>query len=144
MLWRRQPVARVVRVQRRAVRFVSLTLKAAEFKKNSGLPCFRTGGFRPQYTGRGDEVNLPLRHALDARGVAGPDLQKGPGRKPLVWLAALGGVVVLNPKNVPPIISAAVDYAQASLNTVQLAMVLAVICLIAAVVMLDRAFSAAF
>jgi Sap, sulfolipid-1-addressing protein len=101
---------------------------------------------------------------------------------------ALGGLIVLNPKNVPLLISAAVDYAQASLSTVQLAIVvtafaalgslliflpivlvhlarkssaklfhkmrpwliahnaivLAVICFIAAVAMLGRAFSASF
>lgn len=39
---------------------------------------------------------------------------------------ALGGIITLNPKNVPLLISAAVDYAQASLSTVQLAIVVTV------------------
>jgi Sap, sulfolipid-1-addressing protein len=106
----------------------------------------------------------------------------------MLMVFALGGVITLNPKNVPLLISAAVDYAQASLSTVQLAIVvtafavigslliflpivlvhlarkssaklfgklrpwlvahnaivLAVICFIAAVAMLGRAFSASF
>ena len=106
----------------------------------------------------------------------------------MLMVFALGGLIVLNPKNVPLLISAAVDYAQASLSTVQLAIVvtafaaggslliflpivlvhlarkssaklfgklrpwlvahnaivLAVICLVAAVAMLGRAFSALF
>ena len=106
----------------------------------------------------------------------------------MLMVFALGGLIVLNPKNVPLLISAAVDYAQASLSTVQLAIVvtafaaigslliflpivlvhlarkssaklfqkvrpwlvahnaliLAVICWIAAVAMLGRAFSASF
>jgi Sap, sulfolipid-1-addressing protein len=106
----------------------------------------------------------------------------------MLMVFALGGVLVLNPKNVALLISAAVDYAQASLSTVQLAVVvtvfavigslliflpivlvhlarkssaklfgrmrpwlvaynaliLAVICFIAAVAMLGRAFSASF
>jgi len=39
---------------------------------------------------------------------------------------ALGGVITLNPKNLPLLISAAVDYAQMSLSTVQLAIVVTV------------------
>jgi Sap, sulfolipid-1-addressing protein len=39
---------------------------------------------------------------------------------------ALGGIIVLNPKNVPLMVSAAVDYAQAGLSTVQLASVVTV------------------
>jgi Sap, sulfolipid-1-addressing protein len=39
---------------------------------------------------------------------------------------ALGGIITLNPKNVPLLISAAVDYAEASLSTVQLAIVVTV------------------
>jgi hypothetical protein len=106
----------------------------------------------------------------------------------MLMVFVLGGLIVLNPKNVPLLISAAVDYAQASLSTVQLAMVvtafaaggslliflpivvvhlarkssaklfgklrpwlvahnaivLAVICFIAAAAMLGRAFSALF
>ncbi|HXH51237.1 MAG TPA: GAP family protein [Terriglobia bacterium] len=106
----------------------------------------------------------------------------------MLMVFALGGLIVLNPKNVPLLISAAVDYAQASLSTVQLAIVvtafaaggsllillpialvhlarkssdrlfgmlrpwlvahnaivLAVICFIAAVAMLGRAFTALF
>jgi Sap, sulfolipid-1-addressing protein len=106
----------------------------------------------------------------------------------MLMVFALGGVIVLNPKNVPLLVSAAVDYAQASLSTVQLAIVvtafaaigslliflpivlvhlapkssaklfgmlrpwliahnaivLAVICLIAAAAMLGRAISASF
>jgi hypothetical protein len=45
---------------------------------------------------------------------------------PMLMVFALGGVIVLNPKNVPLLISAAVDYAQASLSTVQLAIVVTV------------------
>jgi len=41
----------------------------------------------------------------------------------MLMVFALGGIIVLNPKNVPLLISAAVDYAQASLSTVQLALV---------------------
>jgi hypothetical protein len=107
---------------------------------------------------------------------------------PMLIVFALGGVITLNPKNVPLLISAAVDYAQASLSTLQLAIVvtvfaalgslliflpialvylarnssaklfrklrpwlvahnaivLAVICFIAAVAMLGRALSASF
>ncbi|HXH50210.1 MAG TPA: GAP family protein [Terriglobia bacterium] len=106
----------------------------------------------------------------------------------MLMVFALGGVITLNPKNVPLLISAAVDYAQASLSTVQLAIVvtafaaggslliflpialvhlarkssdrlfaklrpwlvahnaivLAVICFIAAAAMLGRAFTALF
>jgi threonine/homoserine/homoserine lactone efflux protein len=106
----------------------------------------------------------------------------------MLMVFALGGVITLNPKNVPLLFSAAVDYAEASLSTVQLAIVvtvfalvgslliflpivlvhlarkpaaklchkmrpwlvannafiLAVICLIAAVAMLGRAFYASF
>ncbi|MEJ2009712.1 MAG: GAP family protein, partial [Acidobacteriota bacterium] len=38
----------------------------------------------------------------------------------MLMVFALGGIITLNPKNVPLLISAAVDYAQASLSTVQL------------------------
>jgi Sap, sulfolipid-1-addressing protein len=41
----------------------------------------------------------------------------------MLMVFALGGVITLNPKNVPLLISAAVDYAQAGLSTVQLAIV---------------------
>jgi len=106
----------------------------------------------------------------------------------MLMVFALGGLITLNPKNLPLLISAAVDYAQMSLSTVQLAIVvtafaamgslliflpialvhlarnssarlfrrvrpwliahnaivLAVICLVAAVAMLGSAFSASF
>ena len=45
---------------------------------------------------------------------------------PMLMVFALGGVITLNPKNVPLLISAAVDYAQASLSTVQIAIVVTV------------------
>jgi len=45
---------------------------------------------------------------------------------PMLIVFALGGIITLNPKNVPLLISAAVDYAQASLSTVQLAIVVTV------------------
>jgi hypothetical protein len=45
---------------------------------------------------------------------------------PMLIIFALGGIITLNPKNVPLLVSAAVDYAQASLSTVQLAIVVTV------------------
>ncbi len=42
---------------------------------------------------------------------------------PMLVVFALGGLITLNPKNFPLLISAAVDYAQMSLSTVQLALV---------------------
>ena len=44
----------------------------------------------------------------------------------MLMVFALGGLITLNPKNVPLLISAAVDYAQASLSTVQIAIVVTV------------------
>jgi len=132
---------------------------------------------------------LAFRNHLRRRSIGTePRWMKTLDSAPMLVVFALGAVITLNPKNVPLLISAAVDYAQASLSTVQLAvvvtvfaflgslliflpivlvhlarqssarlfgrmrpwlvannaLVLAVICLVAAVAMLARAFSISF
>lgn len=70
---------------------------------------------------------VALRKYLQrASPAAEPRWMKTLDSAPMLMVFALGGVITLNPKNVPLLISAAVDYAQASLSTVQLALVVTV------------------
>jgi hypothetical protein len=66
------------------------------------------------------------KHLRNRSSAAEPRWMKTLDSASMLVVFALGGVITLNPKNVPLLISAAVDYAQASLSTVQLAIVVTV------------------
>jgi Sap, sulfolipid-1-addressing protein len=67
-----------------------------------------------------------IKHLRNASPATEPGWMRPLDSAPMLVVFALGGLIVLNPKNVPLIISASVDYAQASLSTVQLAIVVTV------------------
>jgi Sap, sulfolipid-1-addressing protein len=66
------------------------------------------------------------KHLRRTSPAAEPKWMKTLDSASMLMVFALGGIIVLNPKNVPLMVSAAVDYAQASLSTVQLAIVVTV------------------
>lgn len=66
------------------------------------------------------------KHLRRSSPAAEPKWMKTLDSASMLTVFVLGGIIVLNPKNVPLMVSAAVDYAQASLGAVQLAIVVTV------------------